>query len=77
MRLDGLRERSDRGGRQIVEAEQIAEAGQDALGISSQADSVPVRLEIDPTAGPAGGERRKGPLYPRERGPATTKSAVG
>ena len=48
MRLDGLREWSDRSSRQVVEPEQIAEAGQDALGVSGQADSVPVRLEQGP-----------------------------
>ena len=45
MCLDGLREGANCGGRQVVEAEQIAEAGQDALGVPGQADPVPVRLE--------------------------------
>ena len=48
MCLDGLRERFNRGGCQIVEAEQIAAAGQDALGVPGQADPVPVRLEQTP-----------------------------
>ena len=68
MCLDGLREGSNRGGCQVVEAEQIAEAGPRCTGSIRSDGSGSSTVRTETTAGPVGVGCRKGLLYSRERG---------